>query len=62
MPDIAAVNAPFARAEEEYAALERALADPSVGGRPDELKRLARAIGQLEPVVSAWRALRAIRA
>ncbi len=49
------------QAERDYDALVRAVSDPGVGSRPDELQRISRTMGELEPLVEGYRALRRLR-
>ena len=45
--------------EARFEEIERRLADPETGSRPDELKALGMEHSELRPVVEAWRSLRA---
>jgi len=49
------------QAEREYDTLVRAVSEPGVGSRPEELRRIARTMGELEPLVEAYRSLRKLR-
>jgi peptide chain release factor 1 len=44
--------------EARFEQIERDLADPALGARPDELKRLGKEHSDLRPIVEAWRAYR----
>ena len=46
------------RAEREYEDLGKTLSEPGLRSRPEEIKRLARAMGELEPLVQAYRLLK----
>ncbi len=48
--------------QRRFAEVERALSDPEVASRPEELRRLGKEHAELRPVVEAWRAYRAARA
>ncbi len=41
--------------ETRFEQVERELADPSLGGRPDKLKQLGKEHAELKPTVDAWR-------
>ena len=45
-------------AEARFEEVERALAEPSVAARPDEIKALGKEHSELKPLVEAWRAYR----
>jgi peptide chain release factor 1 len=49
------------KAERDYAELEKAFRNPLVLARPDEVGRLSRALGELEPLAFAARSLKAMR-
>ncbi|MDP9067138.1 MAG: peptide chain release factor 1 [Actinomycetota bacterium] len=44
--------------ETRFEQVERELADPSLGGRPDKLKALGKEHAELKPTVEAWRTYR----
>jgi peptide chain release factor 1 len=44
--------------ESRFEQIERELADPSLGGRPEKLKELGKEHAELRPVVESWRAYR----
>ena len=48
------------KSEQEYERLGAAIANPELMARPEEIRRLARAMSALEPLVSATRAIRAL--
>src|SRR5688500_18132960 len=45
-------------AEGRFEEVERALADPDVAGRPDDIKALGKEHSELKPLIEAWRAYR----
>ena len=55
-------EARLAEIEATFEKVERDLADPTLGARPDELKRLGKEHADLRPIVEAWRAYRRARA
>lgn len=54
-------EAKLEQAAREYDELSRTLSDPAVLARPDEVKRLSRMLGALDPVVTAGRSLENLR-
>ncbi len=61
MPLTKIFQSKLAQAKREYEALGKALSDPTIHSRPEEIKRLSRAMGELEPLVSAYRSLEVLQ-
>jgi len=49
------------QAESRFEEVERALADPNVAGRPDEIRALGKEHSEMKPLIEAWRAYRDAR-